>query len=136
MPSAEVLLGLGVGTESDMANRMSHHDLHHADGHTHDHDHDEFESFVVEGGAVSDAKTLAASLVSIIEKHDVLRLKGFVEIKGKPMRMVVQAVGKRIDTYFDRDWMAGEKRTSRLVVIGLHDFDDAAIRTEIEAALS
>jgi len=133
VPGADVLLGLGVGSESDMANRKSHHELHHEDGH--EHDHDEFESFVVEGGSVSDAKVLAASLVAIIEKHDVLRLKGFVEIKEKPMRMVVQAVGKRIETYFDRDWEAGENRTSRLVVIGLHGLDEKLIRDEIAGAL-
>ena len=133
VPGADVLLGLGVGTQSDMANRKSHHELHHEDGH--EHDHDEFESFVVEGGSVSDAKALEAALVAIIEKHDVLRLKGFVEIKEKPMRMVVQAVGKRIDTYFDRDWDATEDRKSRLVVIGLHDLDEATIRDEIADAL-
>ncbi len=133
-PGADVLLGLGVGTESDMENRQSHHEIHHADGH--EHDHDEFESFVVEGGSVKDAKKLAAALVEIIDNHDVLRLKGFVEIAGKPMRLVVQAVGKRIDTYFDRDWADAEKRSSRLVVIGLHDMDQAAIRSAVAAALS
>lgn len=136
VPSAEVLLGLGVGSESDMANRLSHHDRHHADGHEHDHDHDEFESFVVEGGSVTDPKKMVADLIAVIEKHDVLRLKGFVAVEGKGMRLVVQAVGKRIDTYFDRDWAKDEKLTSRLVVIGLHDFDDAAIRADVSAALS
>ena len=135
VPSAEVLLGLGVGTENDMASRRSHHEIHHEDGHEHDHDHDEFESFVVEGGAVSDAKAMAAALIEVIEAHDVLRLKGFVEVSGKPMRMVVQAVGKRIDTYFDRDWTEGEARSSRLVVIGLHDMDKAAVTAAVKAAL-
>ena len=133
-PNADVLLGLGVGTESDIENRKSHHEIHHADGH--EHDHDEFESFVAEGGGISDVKALVAALKKIIAEHDVLRLKGFVEVKGKPMRLVVQAVGKRIDTYFDRDWAAEEQRASRLVVIGLHDMDEAAIRTSIGEALS
>ena len=134
VPSAEVLLGLGVGTENDIENRKSHHEIHHADGHQ--HDHDEFESFVVDGRAVSDVKKLAADPVSIIEDNDVLRLKGFVDVADKPMRLVVQAVGKRIETYFDRDWSAGETRTSRLVVIGLHDMDEPAIRSAVSAALS
>ncbi len=133
VPSAEVLLGLGIGTENDMAARKSHHELHHEDGH--EHDHDEFESFVVEGSAISDASALAASLTSIIEKHDILRLKGFVEVSGKPMRLVVQAVGRRVDSYFDRDWQANEKRGSQLVVIGLHDIDETAIREDLLAAL-
>ncbi|MEP0944138.1 MAG: cobalamin biosynthesis protein CobW [Rhizobiaceae bacterium] len=133
-PNADVLLGLGVGTEADIENRKSHHEIHHADGH--EHDHDEFESFVAEGGSISDVKALVASLKKIIEEHDVLRLKGFVDVEGKPMRLVVQAVGKRIDTYFDRDWGAEEPRASRLVVIGLHDMDETAIRAAVTKALS
>ena len=133
-PSAEILLGLGIGTENDMASRRSHHEMHHEDGH--EHDHDDFESFVVEGGAVSDPKALVAALTKSIGDHDVLRLKGFLEIKGKPMRMVIQAVGKRIDTYFDRDWQPDEKRGSRLVVIGQHDFDEGGVLDEVAAALT
>jgi hypothetical protein len=119
----EVLLGLGIGTEDDIANRKSHHELHHEDGHEHDHDHDEFESFVVELGPVSDAAAFVEGLKTLIVSHDILRLKGFADIPGKPMRMVVQAVGSRIDTHFDRPWSGGETRQTRLVVIGLHDLD-------------
>jgi len=53
---------------------------------------------------------------------------------GKPMRMVVQAVGSRIDMHFDRPWIAGEARQTRLVVIGLHDIDEAAIRELLQLA--
>ncbi len=134
VPSADVLLGLGVGTEADMEARKSHHEMHHEDGH--EHDHDEFESFVVEGGAVGDIGALKARLVSIIETHDVLRLKGFVAVEDKGMRLVVQAVGQRIDSYFDRDWGANEERNSRLIVIGLHDMDEAVIRSEIGSVFS
>ncbi len=133
IPGADVLLGLGVGSEHDLEARRSHHEIHHEDGH--EHDHDEFESFVVEGGAVSDVKALAASLSKLIEEHDILRLKGFVEVTGKPMRLVVQAVGKRIDTYFDRDWKKDEARGSRLVVIGLHEIDKDAVSKAVSEAL-
>jgi cobalamin biosynthesis protein CobW len=122
----EVLLGLGMGTEDDIANRKSHHELHHEDGH--DHDHDEFESFVVSLGPVADPAAFTQGLAALIVEHDILRLKGFADVAGKPMRQVIQAVGSRIDTHFDRPWAAGEARQTRLVVIGLHDFDEAAIR--------
>ncbi|MEL6505720.1 MAG: cobalamin biosynthesis protein CobW [Pseudomonadota bacterium] len=142
-PAADVLLGLGVGSEADMENRKSHHEMHHHhhdddddhDHHHHDHDHDEFESFVVDGGAIKDVKEMENVLKATIEHHDILRLKGFIAVRDKPMRLVVQAVGKRIESYFDRDWGADEERMSRLVVIGLHGLDEAAIRTEIGAAL-
>lgn len=128
-----VLLGLGVGTEDQIAFRKSHHEIEHEGG-DHDHDHDEFESFVVELGALEDANAFVAALKPIIDRQDILRLKGFAEVKGKPMRLLIQAVGSRIDTYFDRAWQPGETRGTRLVVIGLHDeMDDAAIIREIGA---
>lgn len=131
----EVLLGLDAATEDTIADRKSHHELHHADGHEHDHDHDEFESFVVEAGEVADSASFLAALKEIIAAHDVLRLKGFCAVPGKPMRQVIQAVGQRIDTYFDRPWAADETRGTRLVVIGLHDMDRAKIEAAISAAV-
>ncbi|MFK0685148.1 cobalamin biosynthesis protein CobW [Ochrobactrum sp. BD67] len=129
---ADVLLGLGVGTEDDIANRKSHHEIHHADGH--EHDHDEFESFVVETGSVADPKLFTEKLQAVIAEHDILRLKGFVDVPGKPMRLVVQAVGPRIEHYFDRPWGKDETRSTRLVVIGLHDIDEAAIAQAVKDA--
>ncbi len=129
---ADVLLGLGVGTEDDIANRKSHHEIHHADGH--EHDHDEFESFVVEVSPVTDPKLFTEKLKAVIAKHDILRLKGFVDVPGKPMRLVVQAVGSRIEHYFDRPWGKDETRSTRLVVIGLHDIDEAAIAQAVKDA--
>ncbi len=130
---ASVLLGLGVGTEDDIANRKSHHELEHeAEGHHH-HDHDEYESFVVEYAAVADPAAFVESLKAIIDEHDILRVKGFADVPGKPMRLVIQAVGSRIDTYFDRPWKADEERSTKLVVIGLHDeMDDEAIISAIK----
>jgi len=130
----EVLLGLEAATEDQIGTRKSHHELHHADGH--EHDHDDFESFVVEIGAVGEPDGFAAGLKSVIANHDILRLKGFCAVPGKPMRLVVQAVGGRIDTYFDRPWAPDETRSTRLVVIGLHGMDQAAIEAAIGAVSS
>lgn len=134
VPDARILLGLGMGSQDDLENRKSHHERFHANGS--DHDHDQFENLVVSGGAIGDPKLLGEGLRKIIDDHDILRLKGFVEVADKPMRLVVQAVGSRIDTYFDRDWQSDEPRQSRLVVIGLHDIDVATIRQQIGALLS
>lgn len=128
---AAVLLGLGIGTEGDIVNRKSHHELEHEDGTP--HDHDEFDSFVVELGPVADPAAFVDALKGVIAEHDVLRLKGFVDVPGKPMRLQLQAVGSRIDTYFDRAWTPGEARATRLVVIGLHEMDETIVRKAIEA---
>ena len=139
---ASVLLGLGSATELEVHNRKSHHELEHEAFHAehgedaeHHHDHDDFESFVVALPEVADSKGVAASLAPVIEAHDVLRLKGFLAIRDKPMRLVVQAVGNRIDTYFDREWKDGEARESRLVVICLEGIDSQAIGEAVKAAL-
>ncbi|MGH6809272.1 MAG: cobalamin biosynthesis protein CobW, partial [Ensifer adhaerens] len=129
--AAAILLGLGVGTESDIANRKSHHEMEHEAGE--EHDHDEFDSFVVELGAIADPAAFIDRLKGVISEHDVLRLKGFADVPGKPMRLLIQAVGARIDQYYDRAWANGEKRGTRLVVIGLHDMDEAAVRAAITA---
>ncbi|KQQ80643.1 cobalamin biosynthesis protein CobW [Aureimonas sp. Leaf324] len=131
---ADVILGLKAGTEGLIADRRSHHEIHHADGHS--HDHEDFESFVAEGGEYASVEALTEGLTSVIARHDILRLKGFAAIRGKPMRLVVQAVGGRIETYFDRPFASGEARVSRFVVIGLHDAiedGEAAIREGIAA---
>ncbi len=131
--ASAVLLGLGVGTQDDIVNRKSHHELEHENGE--EHDHDEFDSFVVELGGVADPAAFIESLKSIIAAHDILRLKGFADVPGKPMRLLIQAVGARIDSYYERAWAPGEKRATGLVVIGLHDMDEAAVRAAIAAAV-
>ena len=123
---ADILLGLAAAAEDDLAARPSHHD--EFDG---EHDHDEFDSFILNLGPVADPEALETRLVAAIEAHDILRIKGFVDVPGKRRRHVIQAVGSRIGRYFDRDWQAGEARESRLVVIGLSPLD----RTAIGAAL-
>jgi cobalamin biosynthesis protein CobW len=117
-----VLLGLGAAAESDLASRPSHHDNEA------EHDHEDFETFIVDLPALDSPQQIVDRIVKIAEQHDVLRAKGFVEIKGKPMRLLVQGVGSRIQHHFDRPWTAGEGRRGRLVVIGQKGLDQAAIR--------
>ncbi|MEL7468949.1 MAG: cobalamin biosynthesis protein CobW [Pseudomonadota bacterium] len=135
----DVLLGLGIGAEDDLDARHEVHHHHHHDedhddddhhDHEHEHGHDEFESFVVDLAEVADATAFAERLAEVIRTHRILRMKGFVAVAGKPMRLVVQAVGPRIDTYFDRPF-GGDQRQTRLVVIGLHDMDQEAITAAI-----
>ena len=120
---ASVLLGLGAAAEGDLASRPSHHDN---EG---EHDHEDFETFIVDLPALDSPQQLADRIRKIAEQHDVLRAKGFAEVTGKPMRLLVQGVGSRIQHQFDRPWKAGEARRGRLVVIGEKGLDQAAIRT-------
>jgi len=118
---ASVLLGLGLAVEDDIENRKTHHD-----GEL-DHEHDDFDSFIIELPAVSDPEDLARRVTQAAESEDVLRVKGFLDVAGKPMRMLLQAVGPRVNHYYDRAWTAADDRRSRLVVIGLRGLDRGAI---------
>ena len=68
----------------------------------------------------------------IAREQNILRVKGYAAVKGKPMRLLVQAVGSRVRAQYDRPWKAEETRMGRLVVIGEHD--DIS-RDRIEAVL-
>jgi len=135
----DVLLGLGAGAEDDVAARHEIHHHHHDHGDDddhhdaeHSHGHDEFDSFALSFDAVTDVDAFRARVEAAIRKHDILRVKGFLAVEAKPMRMVLQAVGPRIETYFDRPF-GTDARRSALVVIGLHGLDEAAIRADLAA---
>ncbi|MBR2575315.1 MAG: cobalamin biosynthesis protein CobW [Loktanella sp.] len=136
----DVLLGQGIGAEGDLESRheIHHHHHHdddeddHDDDHHHDHGHDEFESFIVTRDEVSDAAAFATQVSAVIKANNILRLKGFVAVTGKPMRMTLQAVGPRVDTYFDQPFGDTPRRT-RLVVIGEAGLNQSAITAALQA---
>ena len=124
----EALLGLGLATEDNLAGRDSAHELEHGgEG----HEHDDFDSFSVRLPAI-DKAALLARIETAIRDHDVLRLKGFAAVPGSPMRLAIQAVGPRLNAYFDRAWAEGEARETTLVVIGESPLPRAAIAASLE----
>ena len=121
----DVLLGLHAAAEDDLAVRPSRHDAEGA------HDHDDFESFVVELGPQSEPARLIRRLEHALGAHDILRVKGFIDVPGKLLRWALQGVGPRIEGYYDRPWRMDEARASRLVVIGRKGLDRPAIASAI-----
>ncbi|HEX2939808.1 MAG TPA: cobalamin biosynthesis protein CobW [Rhodopila sp.] len=116
-----VLLGLGIGTEADIANRPTSHDDEAG------HDHDDFETIVIPLAEAADPVQLASRVAAACALPEIMRAKGFAAIAGKKMRLLVQAVGPRVTHQFDRPWGLGEARQGHLVVIGLKGFDQAAV---------
>ena len=108
----EILLDLEARAESDLLSRTSHHD--NVDG---EHDHDHFESFTVEIGPVDNVNLLQTKLSKLIQTHNILRIKGFINRPNRDRREVIQGVGPRIQRYFDREWKKNEKRQTRIVFI-------------------
>ncbi|WP_425071766.1 cobalamin biosynthesis protein CobW [Sagittula sp. S175] len=110
-----VILGLEAAAEDDMDARPSHHDGHD------DHEHDDFESIVVDLPELDSPEQLVAAIERLANELNILRVKGYASVKGKPMRLLVQAVGARVRHQYDRPWKADESRASRVVVIAEHD---------------
>ena len=122
-----VILGLNAAAEDDLAARPSHHDGHD------EHEHDDFESVVIDLPEVGDVVDLVARIQRLSREQHILRVKGYIAVQGKPMRLLVQAVGARVRHQFDRPWGA-TPRQGQLVVIAEHDHVDlAAIRAVLGA---
>ena len=113
----ELILGLEAASEDHIEALHSHHDHHHKHGKHHQHAHDDFDSVVISMGTV-DGDQLLKQLEAVIEAQNIYRAKGFVALADKPMRQVLQAVGSRIDQYFDRLWRTDETPRTEIVIIG------------------
>lgn len=123
-----LLLGVGAATEEHINEVHNHHDHHHSHGAHHEHAHDHFDSFVVTLPEV-DSERLQACLNQLLLQQNIFRIKGFAALPDKPMRQVLQAVGQRLECYFDRLWQPDEARQTQLVFIGkgIHQADIEAV---------
>ena len=77
---------------------------------------------------IQDVKIFTQKVVKVIKQHDILRLKGFVAVKGKPLRLTIQAVGPRVDSYFDKSFGINEERATKIVVIGQKGMSQSKIK--------
>ncbi len=122
-----VILGLNAAAEDDLSQRPSHHDGHD------DHEHEDFDSVVIDLPEVTNPEALTTAVQRLAQDLNILRVKGHVAVAGKPLRLLVQAVGARVRMQYDRPWGADPRR-SQLVVIAEHDdIDEAAIRKVLGA---
>ncbi|MDG2991618.1 cobalamin biosynthesis protein CobW [Candidatus Synechococcus calcipolaris G9] len=111
--SPDLLLGFNAAVEDHLDARPSHHDSEE------DHDHDDdIQSIDLVLDQGFNPKELVGHLQSLVQDHEIYRIKGFVNVPDKPMRLVVQGVGNRFETFYDRPWQPSELRQTRLVFIG------------------
>ena len=121
-----VVLGLEAAAEDDLHARPSHHDG------VPEHDHEDFDSVVIGLDELESPESLIKRIEILAERQNILRVKGYAAVKGKPMRLLVQAVGARVRAQYDRPWAPDEMRMGRVVVIAEHDHID---RNAIESTL-
>jgi len=130
--ASELIMGVEAASEDRIESVHTHHDHHHEHGHHHKHAHDDFDSVSLELGDV-DSHKLVGIIKELIAEHTIYRAKGFASVIGKPMRQVIQGVGQRIDSYFDRLWQQDENRSSRIVLIG-KGLDEAILLAALKKA--
>ena len=121
----EILLGLSAAAEDDLLNRPSHHDAEEG------HDHDDFDSFALPVPTIADIPAFLTRLEKMAEEHDVLRIKGFLDVENKPMRLLVQGVGTRFRHHFDTVWPKEAIRHGHLVFIGEKGLNRAALEADL-----
>jgi cobalamin biosynthesis protein CobW len=109
----DILLGFNAAVEDNLVDRPSHHDNEEE----HEHDRD-INSVYINSESSFEPKILIDKLQKLVAKEEIYRIKGFVNVPNKPMRMVLQGVGDRFDFFYDRPWKPEELRQTRLIAIG------------------
>jgi cobalamin biosynthesis protein CobW len=110
---ADTILGLNAAVEDHLADRPSHHDTEE------DHDHDDdINSINLVLDRAFDPDQLRQKLENLVKSQEIYRIKGFVAVPNKPMRLVIQGVGNRFEQFYDRPWRTDERRQTKLVFIG------------------
>ena len=120
-----LILGLESAAENDIEQRPSHHDG------APQHDHEDFDSAIFNIAEFDSPETLIQKIEILAREHHILRVKGYAAISGKPMRLLVQAVGSRVRSQFDKMWQPDEVRNGQLVVIAEHEHINAPAINEI-----
>jgi G3E family GTPase len=101
-------------------------DAGHGNGHHHDHDHLDVQIFSLELEGELDAARFDGWLggLLMLNAPDVFRIKAILALAGEPHRQIVHGVHTYVESTVGRAWEPGERRASRIVIIG-RDLDSA-----------
>ena len=135
---AALLLGLERpdGVASSSVDPDHHHDHDHDHDH-HSHSHVAMQSAVVQLDGVIERTRLEQVLLDQIRSQGLLRLKGRAWLAGKSHPLQIQAVGPRLECWFDGAAPTAQRRDApglELVALGL-EVDAVALRTALSSSL-
>ena len=123
------------------------HPSHHHDHAQHDHDHqhhghhhhhdDDVKSFVFKADRALDPAKLEDFLGAIVNIYGprMLRYKGVLNMKGTERKVIFQGVHQLMGSDLGQAWAPGEKRTSKMVFIGI-DLPKDIFQQGLEQCLS
>jgi G3E family GTPase len=138
VPIAEVfdLRGFNLNAKLDIDPEFLSGDGHGHDHHDHDHDHehgehcdhphhhhhdDDVKSFVFRSDKAFNPAKLEDFLGAIVQVYGpkMLRYKGVLNMKGSDRKVIFQGVHQLMGSDLGPKWAPGEKKTSKMVFIGL-----------------
>lgn len=137
VPLAQVLdlKGFNLNAKLDIDPDFLKEDEHdHDHGHDHDHEHgencdhphhhhhdDDVKSFVFRSDRAFNAAKLEDFLGAMVNLYGprMLRYKGVLHVKGFDRKVVFQGVHQLMGSDVGPKWAAGEKKTSKMVFIGI-----------------
>src|SRR5437868_11970094 len=127
-------LNAKLDIDPDFLKEEGEHDHDHAHGHDHDHEHgehcdhphhhhhdDDVKSFVFKSDRAFDPARLEDFLGAIVNIYGpkMLRYKGVLHMQGTERKVIFQGVHQLMGSDLGPAWGADEKRTSRMVFIGI-----------------
>jgi cobalamin biosynthesis protein CobW len=144
MERGQVPAALLLGLERQ-PDQLHHHHHGHGDGHDdheHDHDHHDHTHVAMQSAVISwngplERNRLEPVLQGLIAQHQLLRLKGKAWLAGKPHPLQIQAVGPRLECWFDpvQRTEVDPEQGLQLVALGLHVPADA-LQQQLQQALT
>ena len=137
----ELLLGQRHGVHD----RDHDHDHDHDDHQHHDHDHDHhdhshvaIQSEALDLSGLWTAEALESTLLELIERQQILRAKGWLAMADKARLLQVQAVGPRIQTWYEGrlepEQLGGAPGRLKLVLLGF-GLDRQILESALQAAV-
>ena len=130
---AALLMGLDRPEEDE-----HHHDHDHDhDHHHHDHSHVAMESVTLNWQGTTSKAQLETLLPALIADHGLLRLKGRAWLPGKSHPLQIQAVGPRLECWFDSNSRLDRPSSDglELVALGL-SLDGAGVQEQFKGGLA
>jgi len=125
MVPPDLLLGLGCEAEDDLGRINHHHDDH--DG---EHHHAPVRSTVVQMEGAWNRQDLEALLRQQLTAMGLLRAKGYATIAGKALPLLIQAVGPRLESWYQASPRHGGGLTLVLIGFGV---DSSPLEAALEA---
>ena len=127
----------GHGTPEHHEHVYDHDHDHHHEGHQHhDHVHVAMESVAIQIPGVFARERLEACLAELIARGGLIRVKGRLWMPGKARPLQIQAVGPRLDCWFEGEPSKAEGSTPglELVVLGFA-LQSSHLQAALEGAL-